>query len=116
MAPLVHETSGRDAAVRASFDGGRRVGVDVMEQLVVISRAIGCEARLHLLRVLGEGGRSLTSAAHEAGLAPSTAHHHLGVLVDAGLAVRQRRGRRTLYKWGSTRCSLHFEPAPSSTM
>ncbi len=87
----------------------------MMEQLVVISRAIACEPRLHLLRVLGEGGRSLTSAAHEAGLAPSTAHHHLAVLVDAGLAVRQRRGRRTLYKWGSTRCSLHFEQVPPSS-
>ena len=86
-----------------------------MEQLVVIARVIGCEARLHLLRVLGEGGLSLTDAAHEAGLAPSTAHHHLVQLVDAGLAVRQRRGRQRIYKWGSTRASLHFEHVPPSS-
>jgi DNA-binding IclR family transcriptional regulator len=85
-----------------------------MEQLVVIARVIGCEARLHLLRVLGEGGLSLKDAAEQAGLAPSTAHHHLVQLVDAGLAVRHGRGRRCIYRWGSTRASLHFEHVPPS--
>ena len=86
-----------------------------MDRLLLIARAIGCPARLHILRVLGEGGCSLIDAAEQVGLVPSTVHHHLAVLVEAGLAVRQRRGRRTVYKWGSMRCGLSVQHVPPSS-
>jgi len=77
-----------------------------MPQLLILARALACPTRLFLLQLLGEDGMHLGQAAEAAGVSPATASHHLGVLVDAGLAIRQRRGRRCKYTWGPTRWAL----------
>jgi DNA-binding transcriptional ArsR family regulator len=77
-----------------------------MEQLVALARAISCATRLHLLQRLGADGLCLTEAAEAAGVSPSTACFHLARLVEAGLAVRRRTGRRCVYTWGPLRWSL----------
>lgn len=78
----------------------------LMDQLIAISRAVSCATRLRVLQRLGPNGMHLGEAAEAAGIAPSTASWHLGQLVAAGLAVRQRRGRRCKYTWGPLRWSL----------
>ncbi len=78
----------------------------VMDRYLVLSRATACASRLELLRLLGEQGLPLTEAARRAGLAPSTACHHLAVLVKAGLATRTVRGRKSIYRWSARRWQL----------
>jgi DNA-binding transcriptional ArsR family regulator len=55
-------------------------------------------ARAKVLLALGDG-RSLPASvlASEAGVAPSTASHHLARLVDAGLIVAEARGRHRYF-------------------
>ena len=97
-----------------SFDGNRKV----MEKVVVIGHAVACPTRLSALRALGENGCSLTQVARQLGVAPSTAAHHLSVLVDAGLAVRRPKGRECIYRWSRSRWQLVRErpPAPPAPM
>lgn len=74
--------------------------------LLIVARALACPSRLFLLQCLGEQGLPLVEAARRAELAPSTAHHHLRVLIAAGLATRMGHGRRARYAWSPTRCAL----------
>jgi DNA-binding transcriptional ArsR family regulator len=77
-----------------------------MDQLTTIARALCCETRHYVLGLLGEVGLTVSEVARQAQLAPSTVCHHLAVLTSAGLAVRVRRGTRTLYKWSNRRWEL----------
>jgi DNA-binding transcriptional ArsR family regulator len=77
-----------------------------MDRYLVIAQATACPSRLDLLRLLGERGLTLTEAARQAGLASSTACYHLSVLVNAGLAVRAVRGRKSVYRWSPHRWQL----------
>ena len=83
--------------------------------LLSIARALSSPTRLLVLQSLGESGMNVTEAARRAGLATSTTCFHLAVLLDAGLVERKRKGRTCIYRWGATRCSIHFEPAPPTT-
>lgn len=101
----------RSARMRGSFDADRKV---MHDPLLIIARALGCPHRLLLLRLLGTNGLSVTEAATAAGIAPSTACHHLGRLVAAGLATQKRRGRCSIYAWPKRRLSFVYsesEPA-----
>jgi DNA-binding transcriptional ArsR family regulator len=63
------------------------------------ANAIADPARAAMLDALLDGGpRSAGSLAREAGVAPSTASHHLGRLLDAGLVVVEPDGRRRAYR------------------
>jgi DNA-binding transcriptional ArsR family regulator len=77
-----------------------------MDQLTAIARALCCETRHYVLGLLGDGGLTVSEVARQAQLAPSTVCHHLAVLMSAGLAVRVRRGSKTLYKWSNRRWEL----------
>lgn len=54
-------------------------------RLVRLSKALGDEKRLRILRVLAEGEKSLMELADMFGVAKTTMHHHMIVLRSAGL-------------------------------
>ena len=66
--------------------------------LAAVGAVLAEPARAKVLLALGDG-RALPASmlAAEAGVAPSTASHHLARLVDAGLVVAQSRGRHRYF-------------------
>ena len=86
------------------------------DQLLLIARAMACPLRLHLLRLLGPRGLSVTDAAKQAGIAVSTASHHLARLAAAGLASRKRSGRTCMYTWPAQRLALVYTTASDTLM
>jgi DNA-binding transcriptional ArsR family regulator len=66
--------------------------------LAAVGAVLAEPARAKVLLALGDG-RSLPASllAAEAGVAPSTASHHLARLVDAGLVVAEARGRHRYF-------------------
>jgi DNA-binding transcriptional ArsR family regulator len=58
---------------------------DVPPGLLRLTRALGDESRLRILRFLAGGQRSFTEVVREAGLAKSTVHYHMVALRAAGL-------------------------------
>lgn len=65
-------------------------------RLVRLSKALGDEKRLRVLRALAEGEKSLMDLAEAFGVAKTTMHHHMIVLRSAGLvsvAVGSKRYR-----------------------
>jgi DNA-binding transcriptional ArsR family regulator len=66
--------------------------------LAAVGAVLAEPARAKVLLALGDG-RALPASmlAAEAGVAPSTASHHLARLVDAGLIVAESRGRHRYF-------------------
>jgi len=66
--------------------------------LAAVGAILAEPARAKVLLALGDG-RALPASmlAAEAGVAPSTASHHLARLVDAGLVVAEARGRHRYF-------------------
>jgi DNA-binding transcriptional ArsR family regulator len=62
-----------------------------------LGRALGDEQRLRILRRLVAGDASLAELAESAGVAKSTAHHHLALLRDANLVTLHGNARRYWY-------------------
>ena len=90
------------------------------DQLLEIAHALGRPRRLHVLRLLGERGLRVTTVADAAGIAKSTAAHHLRVLVEAGLVERVQHRGIVVYRWGAIRWQLRGErtartPPPSGS-
>lgn len=59
--------------------------------------ALGHDARLSIFRLLvkaGEDGLRVSDIGDHLGFAPSTLAHHLSALVDAGLVLQARQGRK----------------------
>ena len=56
-------------------------------RLVRLSKALGDEKRLRILRVLAEGEKTLMELAETFGVAKTTMHHHMIVLRSAGLVT-----------------------------
>jgi len=54
-------------------------------RLVRLSKALGDEKRLRILRALAEGEKTLMELAETFGVAKTTMHHHMIVLRSAGL-------------------------------
>ncbi len=65
--------------------------------LVKLTKALGDEGRLRLLRRMGGGPITLADAMDELNLAKTTAHHHLSILRQAGLVVIRGEGRDSRY-------------------
>ena len=67
-------------------------------RLVRLHRALGDEKRLRMLKRLAGGSAGLQELADAAGLAKSSAHHHLVILRGAGLVkvTTEEQGRYTL--------------------
>jgi DNA-binding transcriptional ArsR family regulator len=62
-----------------------------------LGRALGDEQRLRILRRLVAGDASLAELAESAGVAKSTAHHHLALLREANLVTLHGNARRYWY-------------------
>lgn len=67
------------------------------ERALQLGRALGDERRIHILRRLVAGDATLAELADDAGLAKSTAHHHLAQLRAAGLVTLQGNAREYRY-------------------
>src|SRR5689334_20898706 len=67
--------------------------------LAAVGAVLAEPARAKVLLALGDG-RALAASvlAAEAGVAPSTASHHLARLVDTGFLVAESRGRHRYYR------------------
>lgn len=63
------------------------------ERALLLGQALGDEHRVRMLRRLAAGPATLTELAEVAGLAKSTAHHHLGRLRAAGLVTMHGNAR-----------------------
>jgi DNA-binding transcriptional ArsR family regulator len=84
------------------------------QSIVTYAHALSSPTRLYLLQSVGSDGLSITEAAERAGVSTSTTSFHFGVLLDAGLVTRKRKGRNVLYRWSDTRLSIKVEQAPPS--
>jgi DNA-binding transcriptional ArsR family regulator len=84
-------------SVEAWRDYDRRMTADA--DLAAVGAVLAEPARAKVLLALGDG-RALAAGvlASEAGVAPSTASHHLARLVDAGLVVGESRGRHRYFR------------------
>ena len=65
-------------------------------RLVRLHKALGDEKRLRMLKVMAKGAADLQELADVAGLAKSSAHHHLVILRSAGL-IRVTTGEQGRY-------------------
>ena len=84
---IIHPVA--DDAVTAATDEPPR-------RLVRLSKALGDEKRLRILRALADGEKTLMELAEMFGVAKTTMHHHMIILRSAGLvsvAVGQKRYR-----------------------
>src|SRR4051812_12674559 len=84
---------------RCPSKDGRSTIVLMLADLAAGAAAIADPARAAILDALMDGApRSAGALAREAGVAPSTASHHLGRLLDAGLVVVEPDGRRRAFR------------------
>jgi DNA-binding transcriptional ArsR family regulator len=74
-----------------------RAGRDVHRRALELGRALGDLQRLRILERLRQGPASLSELAEEAGVAKSTAHHHLAHLRTAGLVTLRGNARSYTY-------------------
>jgi len=70
-----------------------RVGEDLEERTLLLGRALADEGRIRMLRRLAAGDATLIELAETAGVARSTAHHHLAHLRAAGLVTMHGNAR-----------------------
>ena len=71
------------------------------EQLAALLKALADPVRLRLLRLIAESPDTTACACHmpaALGISQPTLSHHLKKLVDAGLLVREQRGRWAHYQ------------------
>jgi DNA-binding transcriptional ArsR family regulator len=94
MEARLHEDASMELEMSLDYD--RRVSGDA--DIAAVGAVLAEPARAKILLALGDG-RSLAASmlAMEAGVAASTASHHLARLVEAGLVVVEPRGRHRRY-------------------
>ena len=90
-----------DAYVLAYPVADESLGIDrgaPSAHLVRLHKALGDEKRLRMLRMLARSSATLQELADGAGIAKSTAHHHLVILRSAGLirVTLEEQSRYTL--------------------
>ncbi|RFA06463.1 transcriptional regulator [Subtercola boreus] len=80
---------------------GGVLSVDEAEQLARTFKALGDPTRVRLLSLIAasEGGEAcICDLTEPVGLSQPTVSHHMKQLVDAGLAVREQRGRWAYFR------------------
>lgn len=76
--------------------GGKLLTTDDAQHLAYVMKALAEPGRLRLLNILyrdGEGSGGYDLAAKLGRLTQPTVHHHLAILVDAGLVAARKDGR-----------------------
>ena len=81
-----------------TMDSHRAFKTNLYEQLALTGKALASPARLELLDLVGQGGRSVEDLALEAGLSVANASRHLQVLRQAGLVEVHREGKFSYYR------------------
>lgn len=71
---------------------------DLVARTVRVGRALADPVRVSILRALANDEASLTAVAREAGVAKSTAHHHLAALRATGLVTVRGNARGYWYR------------------
>lgn len=97
-APAVLLCQHRDARL-VCYPVARHADEDVAERALRLGKALADPVRIAILRALAGGEHSLTEVAQGAGIAKSTAHHHLGVLRAAGLVTVRGNARGYWYAY-----------------
>ena len=72
-----------------------------------VFKALGCPARLTLVRTLSEGERCVCDLVDAVGLGWSTTSKHLDVLRAAGVVSSDKRGQKIFYRL-ELGCVAHF--------
>ena len=89
-----------DAAVCCPPGSGRVLAPAEAERIAYMFKALSDPTRLRLLSLIAasDGGEAcICDLTDPVGLSQPTVSHHMKLLVDAGLAVREQRGRSAYY-------------------
>lgn len=90
-----------DAAACCSPVTGGVLTPDEAERIARTFKALGDPARVRLLSLIaasGDGEACICDLTEPVGLSQPTVSHHMKLLVDAGLATREQRGRWAYYR------------------
>jgi ArsR family transcriptional regulator len=90
-----------DAATCCTPVTGRVLTAEEAERIARTFKALGDLTRVRLLSLIAasEGGEAcICDLTEPVGLSQPTVSHHMKLLVDAGLAVREQRGRWAYYR------------------
>lgn len=90
-----------DAAVCCTRVTGGVLTAEEAERIAHTFKALGDPTRVRLLSLIAasEGGEAcICDLTEPVGLSQPTVSHHMKQLVDAGLAVREQRGRWAYYR------------------
>ncbi|KUP95528.1 ArsR family transcriptional regulator [Thermobifida cellulosilytica TB100] len=89
------------AAACCSPVTGGVLGVEEAQRLARVFRALGDPTRVRLLSLIAarpDREACICELTEPVGLAQPTVSHHMKQLVDAGLVVREQRGRWAFYR------------------
>jgi ArsR family transcriptional regulator len=98
---LTVATSGADPALCCAPITGTPLSAEDAERLAALLKAIAEPTRLRLLSLVAahEGGEAcVCDLTDPVGLSQPTVSHHLKILVDAGLLIREKRGVWAYYR------------------
>ena len=90
-----------DAAACCSPVTGGVLTPDEAERIARTFKALGDPTRVRLLSLIaasGDGDACICDLSEPVGLSQPTVSHHMKLLVDAGLATREQRGRWAYYR------------------
>lgn len=90
-----------DAAVCCSPVTGGVLTTDEAERIARTFKALSDPTRVRLLSLIaasGDGEACICDLTAPVGLSQPTVSHHMKLLVDAGLATREQRGRWAYYR------------------
>lgn len=90
-----------DAAACCSPVTGGVLTPDEAELIARTFKALGDPTRVRLLSLIaasGDGEACICDLTEPVGLSQPTVSHHMKLLVDAGLATREQRGRWAYYR------------------
>jgi ArsR family transcriptional regulator len=90
-----------DAAVCCSPVTGGVLTAGEAERIAHTFKALGDPTRVRLLSLIAaseDGEACICDLTEPVGLSQPTVSHHMKMLVDAGLAVREQRGRWAYYR------------------
>lgn len=85
------------------------------DEVLEVARLLACPARLWVLRALAERALGVVEIAQAVGIAPSTAHRHLGLLEDAGMIRGRRCGRRRVFRLARRKWFVAMDDSPSGS-
>jgi len=83
--------------VMSDFVQAPRPGSVLTATVARVFNALADETRLKIIKLLGEGEKSVDELVQALGIAQSTTSHHLRVLREAGLVRGVKRGRNIYY-------------------